>query len=144
MTTDENRYRLQQHVITEMLLRGEPPSPTNHHPDVQEARPFFDGDLCRKAAGVIAARGSDHNVVIKYGKKEHMEALMNGEVYLNSATKYNEDMHNQAVRDDELAIDFKGGYVRATHPMQFFNASNPPSGSIAERGYRIPLSTRGA
>ena len=29
LTTDENWYRLQQHVIAEMLMRGEPPTQTN-------------------------------------------------------------------------------------------------------------------
>ena len=56
LTTDETWYRLQQHVITEMLLRGEPPTPSNQHPRVREARPFFDGELCRKAASVASAR----------------------------------------------------------------------------------------
>ena len=64
-----------------------------------------------------------------------MERLyQEGEVYLNSATEYNKTMHNQAVRDDELAIDFKGGYVRATHPTQFYDIDNPPPGSIIDRG----------
>ncbi|MXY54178.1 MAG: hypothetical protein F4Y86_16845 [Gammaproteobacteria bacterium] len=134
LTTDEHWYELMQHVIAELENRGEPPSPTNHHPRVLEARPFFDGELCRKAASVVAAHGTDHEVLVKYGKRKYMEALMHGEVHLNSATKYNEDMHNQAVRDDELLIDFKGGYVRATQPMQFYDVSNPPPESIVDRG----------
>ena len=135
LTTDENWYRLQQHVLTEMLRRGEPPTPWNRHPRVLEARPFFDGDLCRKAARVVSARGTGHDVLVKYGKREHMEALFReGHVYLNSATSYNESAHNQAVRDDELAIAFKGGYVRATRPMRFYHGAHPPSESIADRG----------
>ncbi len=135
LTTDKNWYRLQQHVLTEMLQRGEPPTPSNRHPRVPEARPFFDGDLCPKAARVVSARGSDHDVLVKYGKREHMEALFReGHVYLNSATSYNESAHNQAVRDDELAISFKGGYVRATRPVQFYDGAHPPSESIADRG----------
>ena len=135
LTTDKNWYRLQQHVLTEMLQRGEPPTPSNRHPRVPEARPFFDGVLCRKAASVVSARGTDHDVLVKYGKREHMEALFReGHVYLNSATSYNESAHNQAVRDDELAIAFKGGYVRATRPIQFYDGAHPPSESIADRG----------
>ena len=135
LTTDQNWYRLQQHVIAEMLLRGEPPAPSNHDPRVREARPFFDGELCRKAATVVSARGTDDDVLVKYGKREHMEALFqDGEVYLNTATNYNESVHKQAVRDDELAIAFKGGYVRATGPMQFHDRHNPPSEHIADRG----------
>ena len=87
LTTDENWYRLEQHVLTEMLLRGEPPTPSNRHPRVPEARPFVDGDLCRKAAGVVSARGTDHKELVKYGRREHMEALFReGRLYLNSAT----------------------------------------------------------
>ena len=118
-----------------MLLRGEPPTPSNRHPLVPEARPFFDGDLCRRAAGVVSARGTDHDVLVKYGRREHMEALFReGRMYLNSATSYNESAHNQAVRDDERAIAFKGGYIRATDPVQFYDSAHPPPESVADRG----------
>ena len=135
LTTDEYWYQLQQHVITELLLRAEPPSPSNRDPRVEEARPFFDGELCRKAANVVSARGTDHDVVVKYGKREHMEALyQSGQVYMNSASNYNESTHNQAVWDDELEIAFKGGYVRATRPTQFYDRDNVPPESTIERG----------
>ena len=139
LTGDSDWYRLLQHVITEMLLLGEPPTPSNRDPRVPEARPFFDGELCRKAASVVAARGTRHDVLVKYGKREHMEALLReGTVYLNSASSYNESVHNQAVRDDELAISFKGAYVRATRPMQFYDAARPPPAHVADRavGFR--------
>ena len=135
LTTDQNWYRMQQHVLTEMLLRGEPLTPSNRHPRVPEAQPFFDGDLCRKAARVVSARGTDHDVLVKYGKREHMEALFKeGHLYLNSATSYNGSFHNQAVRDDELAIAFKGGYMRETDPMQFYDSGHPPPESVADSG----------
>ena len=135
LATDETWYRLQQHVIAEMLHRGEPPTPSNQHPRVREARPFFDGELCRKAASVVSARGTDRDVLVKYGKREHMEALLRqGDVYLNSATSYNESVHNQAVRDDELAIAFKGGYGRATGPTQYYDSAQPPSERIVDSG----------
>ena len=134
LTTDENWYRLQQHVITELLRRGQPPTPSNRHPRVPEAQPFFDGELCRKAARVVAARGTDHDVLVKYGKREHMEALMReGHLYLNSATSYNASVHNQAVRDDELAIAFKGGNVMAAiPPIRSHDRAQPPSDGIAD------------
>ena len=68
-----------------------------------------------------------------------MEKLLRGEVYLNSATNYNESMHNQAVRDDELAIDFKGGCVRALHPTQYYNRDSVPPSSVVERGLGFRL-----
>lgn len=138
LTTDKDWYRLQQHVIAEMLIRGEPPTRSNQDPRVQEARPFFDGELCRKAASVVLARGTDHDVLVKYGKREHIEALFRqGEVYLNSATNFNESVHNQAVRDDELAINFKGGYTRGTHPTHFYNRNQPPPEHVVEQGAGI-------
>ena len=136
LTTDKNWYRLQQHVIAEMLRRGEPPRPSNQDPRVNEARPFFDGELCRKAARVVSARGTDSDVLVKYGKREHMEALFQkGQLYLNSATSYNESVHNQAVQDEEQAIYFKGGYhIRGTHPTQFYDRKNPPPKHVADSG----------
>ena len=134
LTTDENWYRLQQHVITELLLRGEPPTPSNRHPRVPEAQPFFDGELCRKAARVVAARGTDHDVLVKYGKREHMGVLLReGNLYLNSATSYNASVHNQAVRDDELAITFKGGDVLPANPIRSRDRAKPPSEGVAGR-----------
>ena len=135
LTIDKNWYRLQQHVIAEMLLRGEPPRPSNHDPRVREARPFFDGELCRKAASVVSVRGTDRDVLVKYGKRKHMEALFqHGYLYLNSAASYNESVHNQAVQDEELAIDFKGGYIRATDPIQFYERKNPPPEHVVDSG----------
>ena len=117
-----------------MNSRAQPPTPWNLDPRVQEARPLFDGELCRRAANVVAARGTAHDMIVKYGKREHMEKLLRGEVYLNSATNYNASMHNQAVRDDELAIDFKGGCIRALHPTQYYNRDSLPPASLVERG----------
>ena len=145
LTTDNKWYRLQQHVIAEMLLRGEPPTPSNQDPRVSEARPFFDGELCRKAASVVSARGTDSEVLVKYGKREHMKALFqNGCLYLNSATNYNESVHNQAVQDEELAIEFKGGFICATDPIQFYGRKNPPPQRVVDSGagfrtiYEVP------
>ena len=126
LTTDDRWFRLLQHVITEMRLRGEPPESWNHDPRVLEALPFKDGDLCRKAAEVVAPRGTDHVVIVKYGKRENMEKLIRGEMYFNSASKYNASVHNLAVRDNELEIEFNGGIVRSTCPMRFYSRDDPP------------------
>ena len=135
LTTDKNWYRLQQHVITELQIRGQPPTRSNHHPGVQEAQPFFDGDLCRTAVDVVSAQDTDHDVLVKYGKRAHMESLFQkGELYLNSATSYNDSVHNQAVRDNELAIDFKGGYLRTMSPMQFYDMDQPPPKHVMNQG----------
>ena len=133
-TADPSCHRLLHHVLAEMHIRAQPPTPWNLHPRVPQARPFFDGELCRRAANVVAARGTAHDVIVKYGKREYMEKLLRGEVYLNSATNYNASMHNQAVRDDELAIDFKGGCIRALHPTQYYHRDRVPPASVVDRG----------
>ena len=130
---DPTWHRLLHHVLAEMRIRAQPPTPWNLDPAVREARPLFDGEHCRKAANVVA-RGTTHDAIVKYGRREHMEKLVRGEVYLNSATAYNASMHNQAVRDDELRIDFKGGYVRALHPTQYYDRDDVPPASVVERG----------
>ena len=78
LTTDDRWPHLLQHVITEMLLRAEPPESWNRDPRVSEALPFKDGELCRKAAKVVAACGTDHDVIVKYGKREYMEKTVSG------------------------------------------------------------------
>ncbi|WP_446831227.1 hypothetical protein [Candidatus Foliamicus sp.] len=139
LSTDETWYRLLQHVIDEMQFRGEPPTASNHHPHVQRSRPFFDGEFCRKAAKVVAASSTDQDVLVKYGKREHMYSLFQrGIVYLNPATWYSASDHNQAIEDNELAIGFKGGFIRTTRPLQFYDRNNAPPMEIAARavGFR--------
>ncbi|MCY3813360.1 MAG: hypothetical protein OXH15_16320 [Gammaproteobacteria bacterium] len=135
VSEDERWHRLFHHVVVEMNVRGEPPTQAaNFDPRVEEARPFFDGEMCRKAANVSAERGTYLDVMVKYGKREHMEELMRGELYMNSASNYNRSVHNQAVRDNELEVDFKGGVVRALHPTLYYNKGNQPKPSI--NGFR--------
>ena len=51
-----------------------------------------------------------------------------------SATTCNESALNHAVREHELAIAFKGGYIRATNPVQFYDSAHPPPESVADTG----------
>ena len=127
LTTDEFWYQLMQHIIIEMILRGQPPTVWNHDPRVKISRPFFDGELCRKAARVVSARGTAHDVIVKYGKRQHMEDLYSkGLVYMNVASQYDKSTHNQAVRDDERSIVGKGGYFPMQHPKSFYNKDTIP------------------
>ncbi len=127
LTDQEFWYRLGQHVIVEMLLRGEPPNETNQDPRVAVAQPFFDGELCRKAAAVVSARGTDNDVIVKYGKYEHMRDLYeNGLVRMNVASDYDKSVYNPAIRDDERAIVFKGGYRPAENGARFYNRDTAP------------------
>ena len=126
LTSEEFWYRLGQHVIVEMLLRGEPPNEKNLDPRVRVVQPFFDGDLCRKAAAV-SARGTANDVLVKYGKYKHMKDLFErGIVYMNVASDYDQSVHNPAIRDDERTIAFKGGYSSAEHPGQYYARHTVP------------------
>ena len=127
LTADPLWYQLGQHVITEMLLRGEPPNEKNSHPDVSIAGRFFDGELCKKAADVVVANQTSRDLVVKYGKSQHMKSLFeDGLIYMNPASSYDKRTHNQAIRDDERTITFKGAYSPVDNQSCFFNIETAP------------------
>ena len=136
MTADPKWYRLSQHVIDEMLMRGQPFTEQNLDPRVDVAAPFKDGLLCKKAGEVAAARGTNHDVVVKYGSYEHMKQLLEqGRVWINPATTYGQS-GNQAVQDDERRFEFKGGYRSPGDAPVFFCRDSAPAdiGNLAARG----------
>ena len=125
ITKDPKWLRLKTHIYAEMHRRNEPPTRTNQHPAIEGPRPFLSGELCRKAADLASRKGPYQNVLVKYGKREHIEQLLHdGLVYLNPATNYQQNQHSQAVKDDELEITFKGGFVRQTAPIQYYGAND--------------------
>ena len=132
LTSEIIWYELGQHVIVELLLRGEPLSEKNHHPRVQLTQPFFDGELCRRAAQVVSNRGTTNDVIVKYGKREHIKDLYEkGTVYLNVASEYDKSTHNPAVKDDERTIVFRGGCSPANGTGKFLN-KNTVLGEVGE------------
>ena len=132
MTTDDMWYRLSQHVIDEMLMRGQPPKEQDLDPRVNPAAPFKDGTLCKKA-GDAAAKGTDHDVVVKYGKYERMKQLLEGgRVWINPASAYSQS-GNQAIRDEERRLVFKGGYRSNGGASDFYSKDNVPE-DIGELG----------
>ena len=127
LTNEAFWYQLWQHVIVEMSFRGEPPNETNLHPHVKDVQPFFDGELCKKAVEVVSARGTDNDLIVKYGQYEHMKSLYEeGCVYLNVASDYDKSIHNPAIRDDERTIVFKGGFSPSANAGQFYNKNTVP------------------
>ena len=136
MTANPKWYRLSQHVIDEMLMRGQPLTEQNLDPRVDVAAPFKDGELCKKAGDVAAARGTNNDVVVKYGSYDHMKQLFEqGRVWINPATTYGQS-GNQAIRDDERGFEFKGGYRPWGDASVFFGRDNAPEdiGNLAARG----------
>ena len=133
LTTEERWYRLEQNVVDEMLMRGQPPSEQNLHPRVDIAMPHMDKHLCRKAAEVVAAQGTENDVFVKYGQLDHMKDLYEkGIAWISSASDLNQQTHNQAVRDDERSLAFKGGIhpINSTRGVavsrSFFTKQNAP------------------
>ena len=132
LTNEAFWYELLQHVIVEMLFRGEPPNEQNRDPRVKVVQPFFDGKLCRKAAAVFSARGTSNDMIVKYGKYEHMKRLYeNGLVYLNVASNFDNLIHNPAIKDNERTIVFRGGYSPIANADQFYNRDTAPE-NVAE------------
>ena len=127
LTNEEIWHRLTQHVVVEMLLRGQPPNEKNLDPRVSVSHPFFDGELCRKAAAIVAGKGTPNQALVKYGKREHVKDVFEkGIVYMNVASDYDRTIHNPAVRDDERLIGFKGAGWPAGNPEQYFSKDTAP------------------
>lgn len=69
--------------------------------------PELASELARKAARRLEALGADpSDVFIKFGKRKYMDMLYGcGGLRIQPATYFAATVHNQAVKDDELAIE---------------------------------------
>jgi hypothetical protein len=95
------------HVLEEMHLRHGP-YPAGFTPD---ARPRLDpipgvvGDLARKTADALAQRREHASVLVKFGKRTHMESLFTrGAMRVQPASFYSRQDLNGAMHDDELRL----------------------------------------
>jgi hypothetical protein len=124
------------HVLEEMSLRHGP-YPNGFTRDIFHSEPFPDlvGELGKKAAGVLALRGLRSNeVFIKFGKAEHMQALVErGALRVQSASYYATPSHNGAVRDDELALPLSLALSRDDIIKVVLNPKDVPDGPIELR-----------
>lgn len=99
------------HVLEEMQLRHGPyPAGFRRemHSPQNEPFPNFVSDLAKKAAAKMASQNLKRgDVFIKFGKREHMEALYEaGALRIQPASFFLNKSHNPAIRDDELSLDF--------------------------------------
>jgi hypothetical protein len=107
--TDESAVFLERftHVLEEMQLRYGP-YPAGFARDILHSEPFpnFASELARKAAKRISAIGlRPGEVLLKFGKRQHMERLYeSGALRIQPATYFAQTDHNGAVRDDELTL----------------------------------------
>lgn len=94
-------------VLQEMQLRYGP-FPNGFTSGFIREQPLPDlvGELGRKAANVFAALDLDpRNSLVKYGKSEHMAALLSqGNARIQPASFFKASHLNGAVRDDELSL----------------------------------------
>jgi hypothetical protein len=124
------------HVLEEMVLRhGSYPNGFTREILHREPFPDFAGELARKSAGVLAAKGlKPGDAFIKYGKPEHMKALYErGEMRVQCASYYRAPDHNGAVRDDELSLPVSLGLNRAQILKVVANPEDVPDGPIEQR-----------
>ena len=128
LTTNTVWHRLFQHVAEEMRIRGEPPHQGNLDPSIEPVDPLRDKDLCERAVMSISGKSIMKEVLVKYGRLEDMERLYrHGLVWINPASTYDKPQHNQAVRDNERRLMFKGGFATRGAPRKFLDKQSGPS-----------------
>lgn len=93
------------HVLEEMVLRYGP-YPSGFRAGIVDL-PDFTSTKAELAVEKLKAHyGKDRNVLVRYGKLEHMELLLiKGGLRLQPASSFNQSIYNSAVRDDELNLD---------------------------------------
>jgi hypothetical protein len=103
------------HMLEEMQLRFGP-YPCGFTRDIFHSEPFppFASDLAAKAGRAMSSKGlSGGDVLIKFGKRRHMEALYEtGALRIQPASYLLKKDHNGAVRDDELSAFFFGCVIQ--------------------------------
>lgn len=127
-------FELWTHVLEEMVIRHGP-YPAGFTREIFHSEPFpdFVGQLASRAASSLE-RLRGQSVAIKFGKPEHMKALVErGQVRLQAASFYKRPDHNGAVRDDELALDIALHLDRQTILKVVQNPQDVPLGEISQR-----------
>lgn len=124
------------HVLEEMSLRHGP-YPNGFTRDILHLEPFPDlvGELGKKAAAVLASKGlRSGDVFIKFGKAEHMKALLeHGAMRVQPASYYATPDHNGAIRDDELSLPLSLSLTRDNIIEVALNPQDVPDGLIGQR-----------
>lgn len=124
------------HALQEMVLRHGP-FPNGFTRDILHAEPFPDflNDVGKAAAKHVASRGASlMGSYIKFGKKEHMEALFRrGAIRVRPASYYVAPDHNGAVRDDELALSLSFAIPASVLKDIVANPHNVPDNADDQR-----------
>jgi len=103
------------HAAEEMFLRHGP-YPRGFTKEIFASNPLpaFASELAQKAARKMSSLGiKKGEVLIKFGKRQHMENLLKyGKLRIQPATYFGDSSHIGAVRDDEISIDLSSALSR--------------------------------
>jgi hypothetical protein len=94
------------HVLEEMQLRHGP-YPSGFTREILHSEPFpdFVSELAEKAAHKLLSLGlQSGDVFIKFGKRAHMQSLLEGGILRIQPASFFFSANNGAIRDDELTI----------------------------------------
>ena len=124
------------HVLEEMALRHGP-FPNGFTREILHTEPFPDlvGELGKKSAHVLAQKGlKPGNVLIKFGKAEHLRALLErGAMRVQPASYYATPSHNGAIRDDELTLPLSLSLTREDILKVVLNPQDVPEDAPDQR-----------
>jgi hypothetical protein len=124
------------HMLEEMQLRFGP-YPCGFTRDIFHSEPFppFASDLAAKAGRAMSSKGlSGGDVLIKFGKRRHMEALYEtGALRIQPASYFLKKDHNGAVRDDELSLSFSVALSRDDVVKLVVNKQDVPDDAPHQR-----------
>ena len=95
------------HILEEYVIRYGPfPNGLNRQTLHSRPPPDFTSSLGSRACAAINANKLNYDqVLVKYGKRIHIESLReHGAIFLRRASYYAESSHNDATQDDELSL----------------------------------------
>ena len=124
------------HMWAEMELRHGPfPAGFTRDTIHKEPLPDFASELAAKAARRLASIGiCPDDLLIKYGKRQHMESLYHsGALRIQPATFFSDTSHNEAIKDDELNLALAYAVSREELMTLVTNPQIPPPDAADQR-----------
>lgn len=106
---------------------------SNRHPSVPYRIPrSWDRDVCVKAAHALQDCHLPPGALVKYGKKEFMRKMLErGELRVGAASDFESKRHNQAVRDKERELVFRGVF-KNTDTGLMISGRDVPNGKLED------------
>jgi hypothetical protein len=128
------------HMLEEMQLRHGP-YPAGFTREILHSEPFpdFASELAKKATKRVSSMGLlSGDVLIKFGKREHMKSLYErGSLRIQPADYFSQTDHNDALKDDELNRTFSLQLTRSDLVKVVKNPQDVPEITPALTDVRI-------